>query len=95
MFIFLYRLICAKLGRRIWRRRIPFVIVYTKCDKQSEHKTLQNAGKLKKALLGYFEEVPQEFFTSAEKGGGRDEILGFIGDINSRFVVPAQPAAQE
>jgi GTP-binding protein len=78
---------CAWLGEH----GIPFVIVYTKCDKQSEHKTLQNASKFKKALLGYFEEVPEEFFTSAEKSSGREEVLAFIDDINRRFVAPPQP----
>jgi len=32
--------------------------------------------------------VPDIFYTSAETQMGHDEVLGFIGGINSKFVVP-------
>jgi len=67
---------------------LSFVLVFTKADKQSGVKTDQNIAKFKKALLETFDEVPQFFITSAETQAGRDEILGFIGGINSNFVVP-------
>lgn len=72
---------CCWLGEN----GIPFLIVYTKADKQSDFKTKQNAGKFHKALLGYFEEIPQEFITSSETRDGRDEILGFIDSNNKTF----------
>ncbi len=67
---------------------IPFVLVFTKADKQSRLKTAQNVEKFKKALLQYFEEIPQEFVTSSEEKLGREELLEFIGGINERFVSP-------
>ena len=78
---------CAALGER----GIPFVIVFTKADKQSKVKTDQNVAKFRQAMLALFEEVPQHFITSAESQTGRDEILNFIGEINQRFNVNDVP----
>lgn len=64
---------------------IPFLIVYTKADKQSRVKTNQNAAAFKKSLLQTFEEMPREFITSAESQDGREEILGFIADLNQKY----------
>lgn len=75
---------CAWLGEE----SIPFVLIFTKSDKQSRLKTIQNAELFKTAMLQYFEEVPEIFITSAEKSEGRDEVLQFIQDINTRFEAP-------
>ena len=75
---------CNWLGEK----GLPFVLVFTKADKQSSVKTDQNIAKFKKALLTTFDEVPDIFITSAETHDGRDEILGFVGRINQEFVVP-------
>ncbi len=75
---------CNWLGEK----GLSFVLVFTKTDKQSAVKTAQNIAKFKKALAETFEEAPQYFITSAENHIGRDELLGFIGGINSQFVVP-------
>jgi GTP-binding protein len=68
---------------------IPFALIYTKADKQSAPKTDQNVAKFNKTLLGWFEELPSYFITSAEKGQGRDQVLGFIHEVNEDFVTPA------
>lgn len=75
---------CSWLGEC----QIPFALVYTKADKQSAPKTDQNVAKFNKALLGWFEEVPPFFVTSAEKGQGKDQILQFIHEVNEDFVMP-------
>ncbi|WP_207535117.1 ribosome biogenesis GTP-binding protein YihA/YsxC [Desertivirga arenae] len=75
---------CSWLGEQ----GIPFVLVFTKADKQSKLKTEQTISAFKKAMLQYFEEVPQEFTTSSEEKTGREELLAFIDDVNSRFVSP-------
>lgn len=59
-------------------RGVPFGIVFTKCDKQSERETNANVKLYEKTLLEYWEELPPVFLTSAVKGKGREEILGFI-----------------
>jgi GTP-binding protein len=75
---------CNWLGEK----GLSFVLVFTKADKQSSIKTDQNIAKFKKALLATFEEVPPIFVTSSETQSGRDEVLGFIGEVNGSFVVP-------
>lgn len=75
---------CNWLGEK----GLSFVLVFTKADKQSTIKTDQNIAKFKKALLATFEEVPPIFVTSSETQGGREEVLGFIGQVNGSFVVP-------
>lgn len=75
---------CSWLGEN----GLPFILLFTKADKQSALRSQQNAAKFRKALLEYFEEVPQHIITSAETQNGRDEVLALITDINSRFVIP-------
>ena len=72
---------CSWLGEN----GLPFQIVFTKADKQSRVKTDQAVSKFRKALLEFFEEVPQHYITSAETQDGRDEILNFINELNKTF----------
>jgi GTP-binding protein len=75
---------CNWLGEK----GLPFVIIFTKADKQSTVKTDQNIAKFKKALLASFEEMVPYFVTSAETQTGRDEVLGYISKVNKNFVAP-------
>src|SRR6201985_1335335 len=75
---------CNWLGEK----GLSFVLVFTKADKQSSIKTDQTVAKFKKALLTTFDEVPQIFITSSEEQLGRDEILGFVSEVNRGFEVP-------
>lgn len=68
--------------------QIPFALVFTKADKQSAVKTDKNVAAFKKALSGWFEEIPANFVTSAEKGLGKDKLLDFIEDVNKDFLMP-------
>lgn len=72
---------CSWLGEN----GIPFILVFTKADKQSKLKTDQNVDKFGKALLQYFEELPPQFITSSELRQGREELLEFIDEINRRY----------
>jgi len=67
---------------------IPFMLVFTKADKQSAVKSDVNIAKFRKALLAWFEEIPPHFLTSAEYKTGCEDILATIDDINGRFVMP-------
>lgn len=67
---------------------IPFVLIFTKTDKQSALKTDQNIAIFKKGLLELFEEIPQYFITSSEKGIGKEPILNFISETNKSFIDP-------
>lgn len=75
---------CCWLGEK----GLPFMLIFTKGDKQSTVKSDQNIAKFKRALLKWFEEVPQRFLTSAEDKVGLEPILQTIEDINSGFVHP-------
>ena len=59
----------------------PFSIIYTKADKNSKAELARNIKNIEKELLKHWEELPNSFVSSAEKKGGRDEILEFIGHM--------------
>lgn len=75
---------CCSLGER----GIPFILAFTKADKQGAPKSQQNMAQFRKELLAHFEEVPQMILTSAENQLGRDDILTLIDGINQNFVIP-------
>lgn len=66
---------------------IPFLLIFTKADKQSGVKTDQTVAKFRKELLKSFEEIPQIFITSAENRLGREEVLSLINELNGNFVL--------
>jgi GTP-binding protein len=66
---------------------IPFLLVFTKADKQSAVKTDQTVAKFRKELLKSFEEVPKIFITSSENTLGREAVLGSISELNQAFVL--------
>ena len=61
---------------------IPFAIIFTKADKLSALKVRQNVEAYKTKMLETWEEMPPYFITSAEKQDGRDDVLGYIEQIN-------------
>lgn len=73
---------CCWLGEK----GLPFMLIFTKADKQSVTKGEQNIAKFKKALLKWFEEIPPQFLTSSETRLGVQNILQSIDEINDRFV---------
>lgn len=60
------------------REGVPFGVVFTKADKQSQRITNQNIETYRKQLLEWWEELPPMFVTSSEKRLGREEIITFI-----------------
>lgn len=67
---------------------VPFLLIFTKADKQSKLQTEKNVAAFRKAMLAFFEEVPQHFISSADSQLGREEVLSFIHEINQQFVPP-------
>lgn len=61
---------------------VPFSIVFTKMDKQSAARGKENVENYKAKLLETWEELPPFFLTSAEKFLGKEELLGYIEQIN-------------
>ena len=64
---------------------IPFAIVFTKADKLTPNKARQAVEASRKKLLETWEELPPIFLTSAEKKEGRDDVLGYIEQINKQL----------
>lgn len=71
----------AKLGE--WQ--VPFVLVFTKTDKNKPGATKRNVETFLGALSDQWEEAPPYFLTSATKKAGREEILTFIKGLNNSF----------
>ncbi|MDE0826827.1 MAG: ribosome biogenesis GTP-binding protein YihA/YsxC [Akkermansiaceae bacterium] len=57
---------------------VPFVLVFTKVDKLKASKVSKNMELFGKAMSEWCDGLPRMFATSAEKGDGRKELLGFI-----------------
>lgn len=75
---------CCWLGER----GIPFILLFTKADKQSSVKSQQNIALFRKELLKHFEEVPQIILTSSESQLGKEDVLGFVSIVNENFEEP-------
>lgn len=75
---------CYWLGQQ----GIPFLLIFTKADKQSPVKSDQNVAKFRRALKTWFEEIPECFLTSAETRDGCQEILQTIQQVNDKFQRP-------
>ncbi len=65
--------------------QVPFSIIFTKADKLKPNAILRNIEIYKQKMLESWEEMPLYFTTSASKGDGRDEVLGYIAQINDEM----------
>ena len=63
-------------------RELPFILVFTKSDKQSANKTEINIAKFRKALKEQWEDLPPHFITSSLNSNGRKELLTFLDELN-------------
>ena len=61
---------------------VPFGIIFTKVDKLSKAKVDENVQAFLDTMREEWEELPPYFLSSAEKGTGKEEILGYIEEIN-------------
>ena len=62
---------------------IPFCIVFTKSDKPPGPKVDSNVAQFKRKLKETWDELPTMFITSSETSKGRDQLLGFIEEVNA------------
>lgn len=60
--------------------QVPFVRIYTKCDKVPEHSLQKALSYYDDVMSDKWESLPTAFITSAVSQRGRDEILDFIED---------------
>ena len=62
---------------------VPFALVFTKADKLSKGRLAANVEVYKAKLREEWEELPPIFVSSSEERMGRDELLGYIEEINT------------
>ncbi|QHT65737.1 YihA family ribosome biogenesis GTP-binding protein [Rhodocytophaga rosea] len=65
--------------------QIPFAIIFTKADKQSKTRTVQNVEAIQTKMLEFWEELPVSFTTSAVSNEGKEEILSYISSLNETY----------
>jgi GTP-binding protein len=73
-----------KLGE--WER--PFVLVFTKSDKNKPGATKRSVGQFLNALAETWDEPPKHFITSATERTGREDILAFINGLTGKSPNP-------
>ncbi|RAJ10805.1 GTP-binding protein [Chitinophaga skermanii] len=64
---------------------IPFTIVFTKSDKNTQLETSRNVKAFLNKMRETWQFLPQHFVTSAVKKTGRDQILALIAELNASF----------
>ena len=69
---------------------VPFVMVFTKADKQSTARTKTLLADYLRRMGETWDELPRHFLTSAETGLGRDELLAFVADVNQQWAAEVQ-----
>lgn len=62
---------------------VPFALIFTKADKLSKGRLAANVEAYKAKLHEEWEELPPIFVTSSEERMGRDELLGYIEEVNT------------
>jgi GTP-binding protein len=65
--------------------QVPFSIIFTKADKIKPNALKKNIEAYKEKMLEVWEEMPQHFITSASNTQGREELLGFLGNLNNEI----------
>jgi GTP-binding protein len=65
--------------------QIPFVLVFTKTDKQTRNKTGTMIARFQNKLKETWDELPLSFITSAIKHEGKDELIKFIQKTNKKY----------
>jgi GTP-binding protein len=64
---------------------IPFVLIFTKTDKQGVNKTQENIDIFLQKIAESWEELPPYFITSAVTKAGKEAFLDFIGEVNKQI----------
>jgi len=65
--------------------QVPFVLAFTKSDKNKPGATIRNVNAFLVALKETWEVSPPYFITSAIKKSGRKEILDYIKNLNNSY----------
>lgn len=64
---------------------VPFSIIFTKADKLKPAEIEAHTKRYTEKMLEEWEEMPRYFITSSAKEIGKEEVLGYIEEINSQL----------
>ncbi|WP_194976031.1 ribosome biogenesis GTP-binding protein YihA/YsxC [Aquiflexum lacus] len=64
---------------------IPFVLLFTKSDKQSRSRTKENVNRFLNAAFEIFQDKPQHYITSATSGEGKEAVVAFIEELVNEY----------
>lgn len=67
---------------------LPLTLVFTKVDKKGANKSQANVALFRKVLKKDWEELPPHFLTSTVTGLGKEDIIGYIQQINDDLLQP-------
>ncbi len=73
---------------RLGEMDVPFLLVFTKSDKQSVLRTERNVQAFMECLDEQWEERPPYIITSAITGKGKEEFLDFVEATNTQHPLP-------
>lgn len=65
----------------VGERRVPFVIIFTKVDKQNEKKTRKSIRAFEAAMRETWAELPPMMVSSSVARTGREEILAYLDEL--------------
>jgi GTP-binding protein len=71
---------------KLGEKAIPFTLVFTKADKESQKEVSDHVMQFKKELLKTWAELPTIFISSAVKRLARKEILTYIEELRSAYI---------
>jgi GTP-binding protein len=75
----------VEMINRLGVNNLSVSIIYTKTDKLAKSKVPVHAAAIRNEILNYWETMPPEFFSSAETGAGRNEILKYVEESAKTF----------
>lgn len=64
---------------------IPFSIIFTKADKLKPNAITRHVDTYKNKMMETWEDMPNYFITSSSKSIGKEDVLNYIGNINTDF----------
>ena len=67
------------------RNGVPFMMIFTKCDKLTKNQLAKSYAFYQKEMLEKWEEMPTHFLTSAIDKKGKEDVLNYIGETNILF----------
>ena len=76
------------------RNAVPFIIVFTKTDKNPRATVEANIVAFTARIARWFEQLPEIFRCSSTMGQGRSELLGVIGTTLDAISTVAEPSPQ-